>query len=120
MKKHLLAGAVLAGLVFSGAAGAQPGGLAAPETLMVNGTQAERSAAIFVELGKVLTNPRCTNCHPVGDRPRQGDEARLHQPPVFRGADGFGTEALAARSATGRLISIPGASPGMKGGTWRR
>ena len=87
---------------------------------MVDGTQAERSAAIFVELGKVLTNPRCTNCHPVGDRPRQGDEARLHQPPVFRGADGFGTEALRCSVCHRAANFDPGTSPGMKGGTWRR
>ena len=49
---------------------------------------------LFTELGKVLTNPRCLNCHPAGDRPRQGDAARLHQPPVERGADGFGLPAL--------------------------
>ena len=42
----------------------------------------------------MLTNPRCLNCHPAGDRPRQGDAARLHQPPVFRGADGFGLPAM--------------------------
>jgi len=53
-----------------------------------------RSAAIFTELGKVLTHPRCLNCHPAGDRPRQGDMARLHQPPVERGADGFGLPAM--------------------------
>jgi len=55
---------------------------------------AERSAAYFVELGKVLTSPRCMNCHPAGDRPRQGDTARLHQPPVERGPDGLGLPAL--------------------------
>jgi len=53
-----------------------------------------RSAAYFTELSKVLTHPRCLNCHPAGDRPRQGDMARLHQPPVERGADGFGLPAL--------------------------
>jgi hypothetical protein len=55
---------------------------------------AARSAAIFTELGKVLTHPRCLNCHPAGDRPRQGDMSRLHQPPVVRGADGFGLPAM--------------------------
>ena len=34
----------------------------------------QRSVALFAELGKVLTHPRCVNCHPAGDRPRQGDE----------------------------------------------
>jgi len=55
---------------------------------------AARSAAILTELGKVLTHPRCVNCHPAGDRPRQGDVMRLHQPPVERGADGFGLPAM--------------------------
>ena len=34
------------------------------------------------------------NCHPAGDRPRQGDVGRLHQPPVERGADGHGPAAM--------------------------
>jgi hypothetical protein len=55
---------------------------------------AARSAAIFTELGKVLTHARCVNCHPAGDRPRQGDSRRLHQPPVWRGADGMGLPSM--------------------------
>jgi hypothetical protein len=55
---------------------------------------AQRSAALFAEAAKVLTHPRCMNCHPAGDRPRQGDLRRPHQPPVFRGEDGFGLPAL--------------------------
>jgi hypothetical protein len=31
-----------------------------------------RSRALFSEISKVLMNPRCMNCHPVGDRPTQG------------------------------------------------
>ena len=69
-------------------------GLASVESFSsINDPQA-RSAAYFTELGKVLTNPRCLNCHPAGDRPRQGDMARLHQPPVERGADGHGLPAM--------------------------
>src|SRR3984885_8211630 len=69
-------------------------GLATPESFDGITDINARSAAIFTELGKVLTHPRCMNCHPAGDRPRQGDMARLHQPPVQRGADGFGLPAL--------------------------
>jgi hypothetical protein len=71
-----------------------PGSLASVESFSSIGDQETRSAAYFTELGKVLTHPRCLNCHPAGDRPRQGDMARLHQPPVERGADGFGLPAL--------------------------
>src|SRR5271163_1612506 len=68
--------------------------LASVESFASIGDTAARSAAIFTEVGKVLTHPRCLNCHPAGDRPRQGDTARLHQPPVERGADGFGFPAM--------------------------
>jgi hypothetical protein len=67
--------------------------LAAPESFDVIEDTAERSAALFTELGKVLTHPRCVNCHPAGDHPRQG-EGRPHQPPVARGADGHGLPAM--------------------------
>jgi hypothetical protein len=68
--------------------------LASVESFSSIADPAARSAAIFTELGKVLTHPRCLNCHPAGDRPRQGDMSRLHQPPVVRGADGFGLPAM--------------------------
>jgi hypothetical protein len=48
----------------------------------------ERSRAIFHEIGKVLTHPRCMNCHPVGDHPLQGDDQHEHMPPVWRGETG--------------------------------
>jgi hypothetical protein len=71
-----------------------PDQLASVESFSSIADPAARSAAIFTELGKVLTHPRCLNCHPAGDRPRQGDVSRLHQPPVWRGADGFGLPAM--------------------------
>ena len=54
---------------------------------------AERSRAIFAEIGKLLTNPRCMNCHPASDRPLQGDDHHPHMPPVWRGENGhFATD----------------------------
>jgi hypothetical protein len=50
----------------------------------------ERSVAIFTEAGKVIQHPRCLNCHPVGDRPTQGEDGHPHIPLVVRGAGGFG------------------------------
>jgi cytochrome c5 len=49
-----------------------------------------RSAALFTEAGKVIADPRCVNCHPAGDRPHQGDDARAHFPLALRGPDGDG------------------------------
>jgi hypothetical protein len=71
-----------------------------------------RSAAIFTELGKVLTHPRCVNCHPAGDHPRQGDERRLHQPPVARGVDGHGTETMRCSICHQNANFDPGRVPG--------
>lgn len=69
-------------------------GLAPPESFASIADTKARSAALFGEIGKVLTSPRCLNCHAADDRPRQGDGMRPHQPPVFRGPDGMGLPAL--------------------------
>ncbi len=52
--------------------------------------RAARSRALFTEAAKVLTSPRCMNCHPAGDHPTQGDDRHPHDPPVERGASGDG------------------------------
>jgi hypothetical protein len=88
--------------------------LASPESFADIADEDARSAAIFTELGKVLTHPRCMNCHPAGDRPRQGEGAwrRLHQPPVARGADGHGLEAMRCSICHGNANFEPGRMPG--------
>jgi hypothetical protein len=91
----LAATALLAMLMSTHAASDPPAEtLATPERFAAIADTATRSAALFTEAGKVLTHPRCMNCHPAGDRPRQGDIQRLHQPPVARGEDGFGLPAM--------------------------
>ncbi|MGQ0505422.1 MAG: Isoquinoline 1-oxidoreductase subunit [Myxococcaceae bacterium] len=54
----------------------------------------ERSRALFTEMNRVLSHPRCANCHPSGDSPLQGMEGRIHDPPVFRGPDDHGVVAM--------------------------
>ena len=49
--------------------------------------QEQRSRAIFAEIGKLLTHPRCMNCHPAGDHPLQDADHHLHMPPVWRSND---------------------------------
>ena len=89
--------------------------LAAPESFAAIAETAARSAALFSEAGKVLTHPRCVNCHPAGERPRQGDVRRLHQPPVERGEDGFGLPAMRCsichQAANFERAGVPG-NPG--------
>ena len=89
-----------------------PPALASPESFASIADTDARSAAMFTELGKVLTHPRCTNCHPAGDRPRQGDESRLHQPPVTRGADGHGLPAMRCSTCHRNANFDPGRMPG--------
>src|SRR5258707_8224552 len=91
---------------------APPDNLASVESFSSISDPAARSAAIFTELGKVLTNPRCTNCHPAGDRPRQGDLSRLHQPPVERGPDGHGSETMRCSICHKNANFDPGRVPG--------
>jgi hypothetical protein len=86
--------------------------LATPESFAAIGDTAARSAALFTELGKVLTHPRCVNCHPAGDRPRQTDVSRLHQPPVERGADGYGLPAMRCPICHQQSNFEPGRVPG--------
>ena len=72
--------------------------LASPESFGAIGDADARSAAIFTELGKVLTHPRCVNCHPAGDVPLQGEDSHPHLQNVKRGPDGKGLYALKCRN----------------------
>src|SRR5262245_34654323 len=87
-------------------------GLARPESFAAISDEAARSAALFTELGKVLTHPRCVNCHPAGDHPRQGENGRPHQPPVARGADGHGLETMRCPICHQRANFEPARVPG--------
>jgi hypothetical protein len=104
-----LASSLLAGYACSATA---TNSLASPESFAGIADVDKRSAAMFTELGKVLTNPRCVNCHPAGDRPHQGDESRLHQPPVMRGADGHGIEGTHCSICHQAANFEPGRVPG--------
>ncbi len=62
--------------------------LKSPSEFASIANKSERSQAIFREIGKVLTHPRCMNCHPAGDHPLQGDDQHDHMPPVWRSESG--------------------------------
>jgi len=76
----------------------KPNTLKNPEDFANIKDEKARSVALFEEAGKVILDPRCANCHPAGDRPHQGDDSHLHQPPITRGADNHG--AVGMRCAT--------------------
>lgn len=91
--------------------------LRGPEAFESIEDETERSQALFEEMAKVITHPRCMNCHPVGDRPFQGDDMRPHMPPVVRWDEGgFGPPGLRCTSCHGsenaEFVGNEGAIPG--------
>jgi hypothetical protein len=87
MWKRQLPLALLAGLaVFPAEVAAQRGtDLKAPSAFSDIADRAARSRALFNEAAKVITSPRCMNCHPAGDQPHQGDDRHIHRPLAIRG-----------------------------------
>jgi hypothetical protein len=103
---------VLTLLILAGAVGAAE--LKGPEAFSSISDQAARSVALFREAGKVITHPRCVNCHPAGDRPLQGEEANRypHQPMVVRGEDGHGAVGMRCTTCHGDKNFDPAGVPG--------
>jgi len=74
----------------------------------------EASLEAFSRIAEVLRHPRCLNCHPSGDHPRQADDRHRHRMQVARGPDDRGTPALkcstchqTANTADGRVPGAP-------------
>lgn len=81
------------------------------------GDRTERSRALFEEAARVLTHPRCMNCHPVTRTPAQGDDRHLHVPFFDASDSNHGPAGLTCGACHGpenrtlvgsRLKSIPG------------
>ncbi len=51
---------------------------------------AASEAGLFTPVAAVLRHPRCMNCHPRDDRPRQGDDRHPHLQNIVRGGDNLG------------------------------
>lgn len=79
--------------------------------------ESARSRALFLEASRVITHPRCMNCHPSSRRPTQGDQMTPHVPAVYGGSEGHGVPGApcsachqpANTPTTGETIqSVPG------------
>ena len=109
---------VIAILLLGTATGCQaPGsdgapGLQGPSSFATIQDRDARAVALFAEAAKVLTHPRCMNCHPAGESPYQGDRATVHQPRVRRGADGFGAPGMRCQACHHGANFDPGRVPG--------
>jgi hypothetical protein len=68
---------------------------------------ASTSSAAFLQLYRVLTSPRCQNCHPAGDAPLQGDDSHVHIQNVKRGTDGHGVTAMRCDTCH-QTVNLPG------------
>lgn len=83
--------------------------------------KADRSVALFEEMLEVIQHPRCLNCHPVDNSPRQGMDMAMHQPPVVRGDGDFGAPAMRCNTCHGTenlaYETKPGSIPGHE--PWR-
>lgn len=90
--------------------------LSGPDAFADISDEQARSTALFEEMGKVLTHPRCLNCHPVTGGPTQGDDMQPHSPPVVRGEADFGAVGMncsTCHSAENvELIAEAGSIPG--------
>lgn len=96
-----LAAVALPAAVVASSQSAAPVGLKPVAAFASIADPAARSAAIFTEMGKVLTHPRCINCHPRTDSPLQGDDMRFHMPPVERGPKGMGIAGMECSTCHG-------------------
>jgi hypothetical protein len=71
------------------------------------------SAALFERMIPVLEHPRCLNCHPRADFPRQGDDRHRHIMNVARGPADHGAPGLQCntchQSANQKTSGVPGA-----------
>lgn len=114
----LPSGALVPVFLVAGAGMLRPGGaradaLASPTRFAHIADREARSAAIFVEMTRVLLHPRCANCHPAGDTPLQGDVQRAHDPPVVRGPADRGVPGMQCGSCHQdrnlELARVPGA-----------
>lgn len=95
----LLGGALV--LFSASAAGAQ--------TDAAKRAESERA---FARIAEVLRHPRCMNCHPAGDSPRQTDDRHLHRMLVARGPDDRGTPAMRCTTCHQTVNTADGRVPG--------
>ncbi len=113
-----LASAVL--FVSTGATAQQPASAAttgAAENVSTEISAKSNSTAeslrLYKELHAVLGHPRCVNCHPKDDSPKQGMDGHVHSPPITRGPQNNGPLGLQCAACHGAanydVARVPGA-----------
>lgn len=72
-----------------------------------------QSLKAFTTMMDVITHPRCMNCHPTDNVPKQGDDRHAHYFGIARGEEDFGFEATNCntchQSENNLYSGVPGA-----------
>ena len=77
-------------IAFGAVALERGGGTIQSSSVISAANAAAADGALFTPVATVLRHPRCMNCHPRDDHPRQGDDRHVHQQNVVRGDDNLG------------------------------
>ena len=116
MKSHRLAlfvpVQVAALLCLAGAATAQVPTV--PDATTTANALAE-SVQLYRQLHSVLSHPRCVNCHPKDDTPKQGLDGHIHMPPITRGSGDSGPPGLPCMACHNDANFNPAYIPGAPG-----
>ena len=70
------------------------------------------SLQFYKQMHAVLSHPRCVNCHPKDDTPKQGLDGHVHSPPITRGPQGMGPTGLPCSACHNDANFDPGRVPG--------
>ena len=109
----LIAAIAAGGIIAAAAALHSSRAVSDPQPAKPVAAAASDSKDLFAPVAVVLRHPRCMNCHPRDDRPRQGDDRHKHQQNVVRGDDdlGFVNARCTAchRDENNKFSGVPGA-----------
>ena len=70
------------------------------------------SVRLYMQMHTVLSHPRCVNCHPRDDTPKQGLDQHVHSPPISRGPHDRGPLGLPCSACHTDANYDPGGVPG--------
>ena len=76
------------------------------------------SVGHYMQMHAVLRHPRCVNCHPRDDTPKQGLDQHIHSPPITRGPQDRGPLGQPCSSCHTRPTTIQAGCLAPSTGIW--
>ena len=85
-----------------------------PSQSVTNGqaSSVAESLQFYRQMHAVLSHPRCVNCHPKDDTPKQGLDGHVHSPPITRGPANSGPPGSPCNACHYDTNFDPGRVPG--------